>query len=270
MVRRAPYTAPTMPDSLTRDDPLDEARRLVALASGRGIVVRLLGGIAFQAHLPGSGPATDRRAGDIDLATLGRHGRALGELLVGSGYDADREYNALHGHKQLYFVDQRTQRPLDVLVDQFEMCHRFQFGDRLLIDPLTLSLADLLLTKLQIVKINRKDLVDIALLLSRLPLSLDEAGISLRRLTEVTSTSWGWWRTVTGNLDRVESFIAGEPELGRASGPGTPTLDPIQQLHEIRAAIDAAPKSFGWRLRSAIGDRAVWYDEPEEVGHGPI
>lgn len=38
------------------------------------------------------------------------------------------------------------------------------------------------------------------------------------------------------------------------------------RLDELAAAMDAAPKSMRWRLRSRVGERVVWYETPEEVG----
>ncbi|HAW10051.1 MAG TPA: hypothetical protein DCX12_03060 [Chloroflexi bacterium] len=34
----------------------------------------------------------------------------------------------------------------------------------------------------------------------------------------------------------------------------------------IRAAIDDAPNSMVWKMRSRIGERVRWYETPEEVG----
>jgi hypothetical protein len=121
------------------------------------------------------------------------------------------------------------------------------------------------------VKINRKDILDALALLSELLLAGDDVGgaaISLARITELTSNDWGWWRTVTMNLDRLAAFLAtdlkpGELDFGRES-----RFDPAAQVAELRGAIDAGRKSTGWKLRSRIGDRVQWYEEPEEVGHG--
>ena len=38
-------------------------------------------------------------------------------------------------------------------------------------------------------------------------------------------------------------------------------------VQAIQAAIEAAPKSRSWRLRSRIGERVKWYETPEEVRH---
>ena len=255
----------------TLSDPLAEALRLVALANGRGLQVRLMGGLAFHARTPDWTAMVDRKRRDIDLATRGKDRKALSDLMVAEGYTADRQYNALYGHKQLYFIDEARQRPVDVLVDRLEMCHRFEFADRLTVAEVTLPPAELLLSKLQVVKINRKDVLDALALLSEYPLANgDEAGeaISVRRITSLTSSDWGWWRTITDNLDNLRTIVEGdlqpgELEFGRAS-----RFQPSAQIAALREAIDGTPKSTKWKIRARVGDRMTWYQEPEEVGHG--
>jgi hypothetical protein len=262
----------------TLADPLAEALRIIALADERGLLVRLMGGLAFHAQAPTWTARIDRDGRDIDLATRSQDRTALSDLLIGEGYTPDRQYNALYGHKQLYFVDESKGRPVDVLVDRLEMCHRFEFRDRLAISRPTLPLAELLLTKLQIVKINRKDLLDALILLASHPLAPASDGaregagagaaINVSRITGLTSADWGWWRTVTGNLDRLRTYV--ETELGpNELDTGAPLpFDPKAQLIALADAIEAAPKSTKWRLRARVGDRMTWYEEPEEVGHG--
>ena len=118
-------------------------------------------------------------------------------------------------------------------------------------------------------RINRKDVLDALVLLAEHPLSdNDRDGISVPRVTGLTSSDWGWWRTATDNLGKIGLYYEvevgpGDLDLGRPL-----RFDPRAQVDALRAAIDAAPKSTRWRLRSRIGDRMTWYQEPEEVGHG--
>jgi hypothetical protein len=257
--------------SRTLRDPLGEALRLIELGDRRGIEVRLMGGLAFHALNPSWTARIDRDGRDMDLATRSRDRKALQELLAEEGYVGDRQYNALYGHKQLYYVDPEWSRPVDVLIDRLEMCHAFSFADRLAISDPTLPPADLLLSKLQVVKLNRKDVLDALALLAEYPLAGDDVAgraISLARITELTSGDWGWWRTVTGSLARLLDFLATDVgpddlDFGRET-----RFDPAAQVAELRQAIDAAPKSTRWKLRARIGDRMPWYEEPEEVGHG--
>jgi aminoglycoside-2''-adenylyltransferase len=255
----------------TLADPLAEALRLVALADARGLQVRLMGGLSFHARVRDWTAMVQRAKRDIDLATRSRDRKALSDLMTAEGYTADRRYNALYGHKQLYFMDEARQRPADVLVDRLEMCHMFEFADRLTVADVTLPPAEMLLSKLQVVKINHKDVLDSLALLSEYPLAEgDDAGraISLRRITSLTSNDWGWWRTVTGNLDKLLAIAdghlkPGELEFGRPS-----RFEATAQVAALRKAIDAGSKSTRWKLRSRIGDRVAWYQEPEEIGHG--
>ena len=262
----------------TLADPLAEALRLVDLAASRGLLVRLMGGLAFHAQAPTWTAPIDRDGRDIDLATRSDDRKAFAELLAAEGYAPDRQYNALYGHKQLYFVDEGRSRPVDVLVDRLEMCHAFTFRDRLAVSHPTLPLAELLLTKLQIVKINRKDILDALILLASHPLAAtsDGAGegsdaraaINVSRIVGLTSADWGWWRTLTGNLAALRAFIVDELRPGELETGGTLPFEPAAQLAALEAAIDAAPKSTKWKLRARVGDRVAWYEQPEEIGHG--
>lgn len=256
-------------EAVTMRDPLAEALRLIRLADEAGLQVRLMGGLAFHARCPAWTARIERERRDIDLATRSRDRKDLMRLLDASGYAGDRQYNALYGHKQLYFIDPARGRPVDVLIDRLEMCHRLELADRLHLDGPTVPLADMLLSKLQIARINRKDILDALALLSEYPLgNADGDAISVRRIASITAADWGWWRTVTGNLDKVRLFFNTELQPGELEFGRPPRFEALAQVAELRAAIDAAPKSTRWRLRAQIGDRVQWFEEPEEVGHG--
>ena len=256
-------------DGPTLGDPLAEATRLIGLAELAGLQVRLLGGLAFHARCPDWTARIERERRDIDLATRSRDSRALGRLLEATGYRADRQFNALYGHKQLYFVDMVRGRPVDVLVDRMEMCHTFEFAGRLDLDGPTLPLAELLLSKIQIARINRKDILDALALLAEYPLAPTDLGaINVGRITRLTGTDWGWWRTVTGNLDKFRLFWNTELQPGELEFRRPVRFDVRAQIATLRAAIDGTPKSTRWRLRAQVGDRVKWFQEPEEVGHG--
>ena len=253
----------------TLDDPLAEALQLIDTAAARGLQVRLMGGLAFHAQVPSWTARIARERRDIDLATRATDRPGLTELMTARGYLADKQFNALYGRKQLYFVDAERQRPVDVIIDALEMCHTFEFADRLGVEPRTLPLAELLLSKLQVAHINRKDILDALALLSEHPLAASDAGaINVGRITELTSSDWGWWRTVTGNLDRSRQFLGDELQTGELDFGRPARFDAALQIDALRAAIDAAPKSTRWRLRARVGERVQWYQEPEEVGHG--
>ena len=259
----------TAPDAATTlEDPLREALRLISIADERGLQVRLMGGLAFHARAPEWTARISRARRDIDLATRSSDRKAVAELLVSAGYVPDKQYNALYGHKQLYFVDPTWERPVDILVDRLEMCHRFDFGHRLALDHPTLPLADLLLSKLQVVKINRKDVLDALILFAQHPLAeSDRDGISIPRITSLTSTDWGWWRTATDNLEKIRLFSEVELKPSELETTVPHRYGAATQVGALREAIDAAPKSTKWKLRARVGDKMPWYELPEEVGH---
>jgi hypothetical protein len=265
-------------DARTLADPLAESLRVVEVAADAGLLVRLMGGMAIRAHAPDWTARTRRMEVDLDFVTVARDRAAFFGLLEAQGYTPDRQHNALFGRKQGYFVDVPRNRPVDVLVDTLEMCHRLEFGQRLALSIPTLPLADLLLTKLQVVKINRKDVLDALVLLAEHPLGPSDGvpdsthgrgTISVPRIVHITANDWGWWRTVTGNLDKLAQFLAtdlGADDLD-VSGGRAVRFDPVDQVRTLHDAIEAAPKSARWRLRARVGDRVPWYNEPEEMGH---
>ncbi len=270
---------PRQPDEpKTLQDPLAESLRVVDLAQARGLLVRLMGGMAVRAHAPDWPARTRRVEVDLDFATRSKDRGAFYQLLETEGYTADKRHNALFGSKQAYFVDVPRSRPVDVVVDSLEMAHSFAFADRLALSSPTLPLAELLLSKLQVVKINRKDVLDALVLLAEHPLGRDDGApdsrhglgsINVPRIVSITSNDWGWWRTVTGNLDVLDQYLAVElaPEDLDLNNGRAVLYDPKAQIAALRAAITDAPKSTRWKLRSKVGERQTWYRDPEEMGH---
>ncbi len=124
---------------------------------------------------------------------------------------------------------------------------------------LTLPLADLLLTKLQVVSLNHKDLVDIcALLLDHGPGESDD-NISMERVLGVTRSDWGFEHTIHRTLATLRERIS-EFEL-----PADAAATIVRHADELDAALDAAPKSMAWKMRARVGERVKWYEEPEEA-----
>ena len=246
-------------------DAMTEAVDLINAAEKQGITVRLLGGMAVRVLCPDFPPRPAAGLQDIDLASVTSSRKALQNFLVQQGHQPDKNFNALYGHKQLYFVSAVSGRPIDVLIDKLAMCHELDFKDRITRMPYTLDPLDVLLSKLQIVKLNEKDVRDIVYVLCAYPVrdGTDTGTISLDLYRPVVGDDWGWWRTVTMNLDKIRGIIAEKPEL---VPPGA-THDPAAQAAALAAAAEDAPKSRRWKLRARVGDRVRWYQEPEESTH---
>ena len=240
------------------------ARRLIDLATEQDLVLRLLGGLAIQLLTPEL-PARTRTGQDLDFASVRSSRKGLTALLEQHGFVGDRNFNALYGDKQLYFTDAETGLAIDVMVDRIHMCHTVEFADRATALPYTLSPTDLLLSKLQIVELNAKDLDDLLRLLVHFPVAADGGAetIDLGVIAALVGEDWGWHKTISLNLDRIEAALAdGRPET-IAGG----ALDPGAAAQSIRATLAAAPKSRRWKLRDRVGERKRWYDLPEETPH---
>ena len=149
---------------------------------------------------------------------------------------------------------------IDVFLDTFRMDHDIALARRLEIEPYTLSLSDLLLTKLQIFRLNDKDLRDIVTLLGDAEVGEDgRAGADQRQLHRPDSapTDWGLFYDVAINLARVNDR-AGTFDLS-----GAQVARVRRAVTRLIAAIDGAPKSLRWRLRARVGTRRTWHNEPD-------
>jgi hypothetical protein len=240
-------------------DPVAEGRRIVEAAAEQRVALRTLGGVAVAMSCPSaSRPPLAREYADIDLATTGSAKEKVVSLLESLGYAGDKEFNMLHGHRRLYFWDERARRQVDVFVDEANLCHRIELKRRLEVVPLTLSLADLTVLKLQVMETNEKDFLDICALFGDHDLTSDDGGINSSYIAELAATDWGLWRTLGMVSERSEQFALQLPGFGAAGLVA-------ERLRRLREEMEAAPKSRGWKLRARIGDRKRWYELPEEV-----
>jgi hypothetical protein len=239
----------------------EEANRLLAAADDRGLPLRLIGGLAVQLHAEnGLHPRLQRDPKDIDFVTLKGKGVAAEDLMKSMGYAPDTEFNQLNGHRRLLFYDKAHRRQVDIFVGAFEMAHIVPITERIELDRVTIPLAELLLTKLQVVQLNEKDQRDIIAILYHHPVGTsDENAINGSYVAKLLAIDWGLWRTTKLNIQR---------SLEALPGYG---LEPEQQelvekrLADLWSRIESEPKSTRWKLRARIGDRVRWYEDPEEV-----
>ena len=136
------------------------------------------------------------------------------------------------------------------------MCHALRVEDGLADEPTTLPLADLLLSKLQVVETNEKDLRDAAAILADHELAAE--AINPTRILSILTTDWGWWRTATETLRKIDAYAASLEGLDRQGNI-------LERVVELLASADAAPKSLRWKLRARVGERVRWYELPEDV-----
>jgi hypothetical protein len=240
-------------------DHVAEARRIAEAAAEKGVPLRVLGGVAIALTCPsGRRPPLARGYADIDLATTNEAKENVVRLMESLGYASDKEFNMLHGHRRLYFWDERNQRQVDVFVDEANLCHRVDLKRRIDRVPLTLSLADLTVLKLQVVETNEKDYLDICAIFADHSLTADDSGINSAYIADLAASDWGLWRTLGMVAERAERFALELPEFEAAELVA-------ERLRHLRDELDRVPKTRGWKLRSRIGERKRWYELPEEV-----
>jgi hypothetical protein len=248
-----------------------EARRVLGLAITARLRVRLMGGLAVRIQSPSaSRPPFERSYRDFDLIVHDKDVGPLRRLLEAEGYVGDKLFNAIHGASRLMYSAPDGRWSVDVLIDRLAMSHTIELKDRLATDGLTLDLADLLLTKLQIWETNRKDLGDTACLLADHPLVRVgrlaaspgpdgmPAPIDLTRIRSVLGADWGFCHTAERNLRAIAELVAEDPI---ADTPYAVDAQVTALLDELAAA----PKTLGWKARARVGERVRWYETPEEA-----
>jgi len=168
------------------------------------------------------------------------------------------------GIKRLIYMSPDGRFKVDIFLDQLVMSHTVDLGRRLELDDPTIPVVDLLLSKLQIHEITQNDLLDVIVLLAEHGLGGSRADtIDDAHLLRVLSDDWGFWYTARANLERAEAALDAcvglPPEVASVVRA---------RIGKIREAMDAAPKSRRWRLRSAVGTRLAWYQDVDEVERG--
>jgi hypothetical protein len=224
--------------------------------------LRLLGSAAFQLRCPRYATVAQqgRQFRDLDFAGTRKEAAEIREVLVSLGYVEDREVFVLSEGRRAIF-DHGNGLHIDVFYDVLDFCHPIRLNGRIDADPPTLPLAELLLTKLQIVQINEKDLLDAIVLLLEHDLGETDAGvINAARIAKLCADDWGLWRTASMNIGKVSALAGAISSISEADRRRV-----SEQSTRLMETIKSHPKPLAWRLRAQIGDRVKWYKDVEEV-----
>lgn len=247
-----------------RSSFLEEAERIMHAARSESVLLRLVGAVAFRMHCPKFAYMQDllgRALTDIDFASYSNQSSRISRLFAILGYQEDTWVSRLFGAKRLLFHDHQNKRHCDLFLDKMEFCHDIVFRNRLEADEPTVPLAELLLEKMQIVKLTEKDIIDMMMLLREHQIGdSDEETINATRIAYLCANDWGLWKTVTANLERVEAVSLGRQELS----PEDKT-DLGSKIRNLLTRIHAEPKTARWRLRARIGEKVKWYRDVEEL-----
>ena len=241
----------------------DEAKRVLDEAKERGIILRLFGGVAVKYHCPSATHRSLQRSyPDLDFFGRGKQGREVRKLFTDLGYEPNQRFNALHGATRLIYEDGKSQRVVDIFLDVFRMCHTLHLGDRLTLDDYTIPISDLLLTKLQVVETNEKDIRDLIAILKDHDVidhiaSGDKEVIDTGYISTLCADDWGLCKTISLTLKKLLTFLPKyelQPEANQVLEA---------RISKLLHAIETVPKSLKWKLRDKVGERKRWYDLPE-------
>ncbi len=244
-------------------DIAQEMLCLVNAAERQSISLRLLGGLAVSQHSPSAKrPTLSRSYSDMDFIVSGEGVSNLEAFFDSMGYVPDKAFNTYNGDRRQLYFDQDNHRQVDIFINRFEMCHALPVAHRIDVDFPTVPLAELFLTKAQIVEMNQKDAVDMITLLLDHPVGYsDQDTIHAGVISDLCARDWGLYTTTWRTLGKLEPFLAQQltaldsEEMGRVQN----------RIEDLRLAMLTARKSVGWKFRNLIGTRVRWYTPVEEV-----
>jgi hypothetical protein len=256
---------PNLPGETQRDSSqlLDEAVKIVETGRQRDILLRIFGATAILSHCPNYARLfglMGRKLGDIDLASYDKNTSGIAELFAGLGYEEDLTVSAFGGGRMI-FRRKTDGIHCDVFLGKLEMSHVLSFEGRLEIDYPTAPLADLFLSKMQIFKLNEKDVIDTVVLLREHQLgSGDKEMINSEYISKLCSRDWGLWRTVTGNLQKMSELLPTYTLL-----PDADKADVSAKVKALGEAIESVSKTLSWKMRARVGESRKWYNEVEDL-----
>jgi len=238
-----------------------EAWRVVNSAKNQGLIVRVLGALAYRIHCPKWTPmhmSLGRVITDIDFMANGNSKKQVIELLKELGYVMTRDQLRLMRLYRRYILeDPDNYRHIDVFFDRLDYCHTIELQDRLEIDYPTISLADLILEKLQIVELNEKDVIDVIVLLREHEIGNgDTETINCSYISGLLSEDWGFYYTATTNLKKIREHLYKYPILRYIDKEN---ID--KKINQLIEHIEESPKSKKWKMRAKVGTKKKWYKD---------
>jgi hypothetical protein len=221
-----------------------------------GFNLRLTGGIAVRMHCPGSKELFEkfkRKYADVDFICLSKDSKKIKDYFKSLNSKLDNEVYTFSEGKRMIFENINGMK-IEIFVDELDFCHLIDLRKRFKIDYPTIPLADLLLSKLQIVKTTEKDQVDIAALLSEHETSFGDEHdkINVHYISRLLADDWGFYFTVKSNLEKMQFFFDKKSfEKNRYI-----VLNKISVLLQL---IDSEEKTLRWKAREIIGTKIQWY-----------
>ena len=274
--------------TLDDDEMFKHALDIIEAAEKQGVYLRLLGAMAIRMHIQDTefmdlydklsrlGLDADKKFTDIDFVAYKKQLKSLRKVLENElGFIVDRMMlQYLRDRGRLIYYEKNNAYHIDVFFDKLEFSHNVHFGKdpmkdgRLHLDSPTIPLADIVLQKTQIHRINEKDIKDLIILLRAHDLiatdNTDETNlINIRYIAEVLANDWGFWKDATENLDKVKKFS--EKYWKEELISQEDMTDVLNKVNTILEIIKNEPKTKNWQKRAKKGENKQWWRDVEEV-----
>ncbi len=270
--------------SLGDDEFIREARKVVDAARAQGTALRMLGSLAIfvhSMHVPECSTVFHSvgrvREGaplftDLDLMGYSTQGRSISGVFESLGFKPDNVINGFFGDRRLVYYEGQDRFHVDVFLDKLEFSHDVLFGKkpgngRLELDYPTISLTDMVLEKLQIHKIARKDLVDLMVLFLghdvKPAADGDREAVDAGHIADLMADDWGFWYESTQNLEKTKQLLRSFVTEGRVSSEQETRI--VSRIGQLEAALHSVPKGRHWEKRAKVGTAKPWFREVEEI-----
>lgn len=219
----------------------------------------MMGGLAVRAHCEDL-EFCEREYGDIDLVGLERQAAEIRSTFESLGYSEDLEVAISTDGTRLLFQQKGTRDHVDVFLDELRMEHTIDLRERLHIEELTISVSDILVTKLIIYDMNEKDYRDIFSTVKDLEFGSEDIPgmINVDYIASICSRNWPLYQDLTSNIDRCLHILSyydfSEEEVNKIK----------DRFHTIKKTMQARPKSLRWKLRALFGNRIPVREVVEE------
>ena len=265
------------------DRLMAEAMDTIDAARAAGVTLRLTGGLAIRRYCTDL-DFMDREYSDIDFVGLGDEKKEIHAVFESLDYTENRYVTQSTDSSQLQYIKNEAlegmkaeeaaaaggthasyEPPLvdhiDIFLDIMRMDHDIDVTGRLEIDDYAISPADAFIAKMQIGKINQKDVHDVIALVKDVPLRDvdDDTSLDLLYIAQECAQDWGLYRDITTNLD-IALAMVGDYGLSESQQDRV-----YARLAAIKESVESAGKSLRWRLRATVGERVAWRREIEET-----
>lgn len=197
----------------------------------------------------------------LDFAAHAAQRESVCRVFERAGYRTSQSAEEFFASPRLFFANFARGVSAEIYLDKFAQYHQLDLAPFLAQGNTVLPETALVLLRLQLVEMTETALRELSALLFTHATSAQPAAgkIDLAFIARLAGDDWGWYRTLTLNLQRVMAFAV-----------KTITSDDqviiVERAEQIRQALERAPKSWRWQARARVGDNVRWYDVPPAPG----